>query len=123
MEENFGQDEFVITGPVWIVANKTAITLDDRLRITGYSDLSAILAMETPQGDAVVIFTDRDLAERSVEESGNSDLTIASFRTQADFLDFLQRIVNAGCPNVAFDPGARAHVLPIVDFLKAVKKG
>jgi hypothetical protein len=120
-------DTFVITQPPWVLVERGSVVLDAHDCIDRCDDSSGILRAGLPAGAAVVVFTDKDLAERHARSIEGENLQAATFDSPDTFFGFLEWIVKFGTPNLLFDPGDKPRpkdrLIPIEDFLHNVKRG
>lgn len=116
---------FWVPGPVWVVNRAGGVTVDDEGRPV-LSDETTVARVEgRVEGErcnAIVVFTDRDLAERFIAGLPRPGQATATFRTPEHFAAFLQRAARRGETHVGFDPGEVVRFSPIQDVLDGIAK-
>jgi hypothetical protein len=118
------QDEFLVTGPVWIVVHRSATN-----PATGEADLTkegAILGESEDEPHYVAIFTDADLVRRFLHHKDRSKAMVAApLETPQQLIRFLEGCQAAGETLVGFDrreDGPAARIVSVADALQSARR-
>jgi hypothetical protein len=114
MEEfPIADSEFVISGPVWVLANSSQVS----------RGVMGVVEFRWGGTAFLTAFTDRDLAERFLERHPYPGFKPTNFATPEAFFIFLrQAAAEAGYTHVGFDPradvGKPLRLIPVAELLK-----
>jgi hypothetical protein len=127
-DETIDFDTFTVAQAVWLLVNPDTVGIDSQSCIVRVDASSEILCAGLPVGPTVLIFTDKDLADRQAKLGNLNDLVAATFNSQDEFLKFLQWCKAIGrATHLLFDPGNKPgpkdKLESIERFLQNVKKG
>lgn len=99
--------------PVCVLVEKATAEPD-----TGRFSVQGVMSIESDDGRAVVVFSDRTLAVRFARDRALTDAQVGEFDNAIDFGYFLQEQQKAGFTHICIDPpGMRPPLIPIGDVL------
>jgi hypothetical protein len=121
MDEADGVDVFWVLGPPWVVVHEGKVAEDDS-GLPLLLDGGKPVTIKGERNRGIVLFTDRDLADRCIAELRRQGQRPATFKSVEHFAAFLQRIQSRGETHVGFDPGKQVRFFSIERVLDAIPK-
>jgi hypothetical protein len=119
---------FLFSGPLWVIAAMNGVTTNEDglpvlLREDGVVRARCVREETGESTLGIVVFTDRDLADRFCEALPKPGQTPATFPSKEHFFAFLQRVQRRGQTHVCFDPERHGtRTVPIERVLAGLPK-
>ena len=118
MRDDLYTDKFHFELPVWILVHKDDTYMGDdgrvRIRLPGKLE-----GASTTEGRFVSVYTDEDLAKRSLEEVHRPDVVAPAIADPDEFKRLLEFVLASNTLYFGVDPGAKkTGLIAIEPFLK-----
>jgi hypothetical protein len=115
-------DEFHYSTKLWFAVHASSMIRDHATGRRCLDDVFRIATIRAGGLQAVVAFTDQDLAERFLQSLGDQEMVLLATRTPDMLIELLESMQDAGYVLVAFDPSPRPVLVPVQTVLRDVRR-